>query len=220
MKMIKDLGMVQESIDKRSGCPSRRHYGLFKCPFCGKEYPLPIRRGTVYKSCTHCRGEIQHTHRQSKSKLYYVWQAMHQRCENPNNPKYHIYGAKGVKVCPQWETYEGFYADNKDKWQEGLTIDRIDPTKGYYPENVRWVTRAQNSSETRKRKPVMQYKFNSVFKEPSYIKTWDSAQNAGETLNIQPYSITRCCRKTLKSAGGFYWRYAREEDRKEVGDID
>lgn len=214
MELIKDMGMLKESIDKRSGCINRRHCGLFKCPYCGKEYVLPIRRGTVYKCCYNCRGEVYHTHRQSKSKLYYVWQAMHQRCENPNNPKYHIYGGAGVKVCPQWKTFEGFLADNKDLWKEGLTIDRIDPTKGYSPENVRWVTKSQNSSETRKRKPVIQYtKPSSPMEQASYIKTWDSAQKAGETLRIEPYSITRVCKKKLKSAGGYYWEYAREEDK-------
>lgn len=221
MEMVKDLGMQNDSWDKRYNTWSRKHYGLFKCPRCGKEYPLPIARGNKFKCCKNCTGIDRRTHNLSKSKQYSVWRAMVQRCENPNNPKYPIYGGAGINVCDKWKTFDGWWEDNKDLYKEGLSIDRIDPTKDYCPENVQWVLLSENSSRTRKRKPVMQYKPNTLFKTPIYIKTWDSAQQAGESLGILPHSITRCCRKDkLKSAGGFYWRYAREEDRKAVGDTD
>lgn len=221
MEMIKDLGMQNDSWDKRYNTWSRKHYGLFKCPICGREYSLPIVRGNKFKCCKHCTGKMySQTHNLSKSKQYSVWRSMNQRCYNPNNPKYPIYGGVGITVCDKWKTFDGWWEDNKDLYKEGLTIDRIDPTKGYCPENVRWVSLSENSSQTRKRKPVNQYSIPKSFLNRSlFMKTWDSAQQAGEHLGIIPHSITRCCRHKLKSAGGFYWEYAREEDRKEVENI-
>ena len=57
----------------------------------------------------------------------------------PNNKKYHIYGGKGVEVCEKWLTFEGFYEDNKEFYEDGLTIDRRDCDGNYCPENVRWI---------------------------------------------------------------------------------
>lgn len=135
---------------------------------------------------------------------------MKQRCNNPNNKNYRIYGGKRVKVCDRWvDSFENFYEDNKDKYKEGLTTDRIDADKDYCSENVQWVTKTENSSRTSKRKPVNQYQIIKGHSDKYvFMKRWNSAQQAGESLNIIPYSITMCCKKKIKSAYKYYWEYA------------
>lgn len=56
------------------------------------------------------------------------------------------YKGKGITVFEPWHDFKTFaewamssgYADD-------LTIDRIDSSKGYYPDNCRWLTKGENS---------------------------------------------------------------------------
>lgn len=210
MKLIKDLGIQPlEYIDKRTGRPDTKRMGLFECPVCSTAIRLRMSRGKGQKTCKKCRGTQNVTHGESHTKLYHVWQAMRARCSNPNNKKYPIYGGKGITVCKDWMTYEGFCKDMKEGYREGLSIDRIDSSKGYNPENCRWITLARNSSETTKRRPVIQ---NRVILKPTKhyeeVDRYASAKEAADTLGLVAAHITATCRGKRKTHGGFNWVYA------------
>ena len=70
---------------------------------------------------------MRRTHGMSHTRLHNIWLTMRQRCEKPNCSTYHKYGAKGLRVCEEWSSFEVFrnwaYANGYD---ENLTIDRID----------------------------------------------------------------------------------------------
>lgn len=90
-----------------------------------------------------------------RSRISSIYQGMIYRCYNPKSYGYKWYGAKGIKVCDEWkENYCEFYLWAIDNgYQDDLTIDRIDNTKGYCPENCRWVTTEEqhrNMSTTKK----------------------------------------------------------------------
>jgi hypothetical protein len=81
------------------------------------------------------------SHGKSRSKLNAVYQAMKQRCENPNNINYKHYGGRGIKVCEQWlSSLIVFYNwAIENGYEEGLSIDRINVNGNYEPDNCQWV---------------------------------------------------------------------------------
>lgn len=77
-----------------------------------------------------------------------VWQAMKQRCLNPNNKQYKDYGGRGIAVCDRWLDFKNFQSDMGEK-PDGLTIDRIDNDLGYFPLNCRWTSHLVQNNNRR-----------------------------------------------------------------------
>ena len=209
MQEIKKLGIRGTGqIDKRYGTETTASYSLFECPVCKQHFELKTIRGNKQKTCKECRGTQNTTHGKSNTLEYFVWQSMLQRCNNPKNKKYHIYGGKGVQVCPAWNTFEGFWKDMGSTYKEGLIIDRLDSNKNYCSENCQWVSLSYNSHKTTKRRPVMQYR---VVLKPEknvvFIQEFESAKHAADVLGLTAAHITAVCQGKRKTHGGFAWSY-------------
>ena len=72
---------------------------------------------------------------------YLCWMAMKARCNNPKHESYPMYGAKGIKVCPEWEqSFKAFLAAVGPRPTLKHSLDRKIGTLGYFPGNVRWAT--------------------------------------------------------------------------------
>ena len=89
-------------------------------------------------------------HGQTKMKLKRCWEQMVSRCTNPNNPQYHNYGGRGIKVCDRWlESFENFKEDMEATHGAYLTLDRIDVNGHYEPSNCRWITMQEQQKNRR-----------------------------------------------------------------------
>jgi hypothetical protein len=113
---------------------------LCKCT-CGNETHAIgtfLRSGQI-KTCGCGKKEYGVTHGDTHSDLYQQWTNMRGRCR-PNIKKAHLYYDKGIRVCEDWQQYEGFKKDMGATYQSGLSLDRIDNSKGYTKDNCRWVT--------------------------------------------------------------------------------
>lgn len=119
-------------------------------------------------------------------RLWTIYMKMKQRVYCPAYKKdEQIYG--NLTVCDEWMNENGY--QNFKKWslengyKDGLSIDRIDGTKGYSPGNCRWTT-AKVQSNNRK---------NMVF-----LKVGDKEMNFtdwAKTLGISPTTVTNWVKK-------------------------
>jgi len=106
--------------------------------------------GCLNKEILSAKGTVHGAH---GTRLYSIWHNMRQRCNNPNRKTYAYYGALGITVCPEWNTFAPFKAwAESSGYEDGLTLDRRDGSQGYSPENCRWVTHTVQSRNQKKRR--------------------------------------------------------------------
>ena len=76
-----------------------------------------------------------------KKKIFDIYRLMYRRCYDQNSEKYVYYGSAGITICDEWlydaEKFIVWALDNG--YEIGLSIERKDITKGYYPENCTWI---------------------------------------------------------------------------------
>lgn len=101
----------------------------------------------------------------SRYTLYIRYRNILSRCYNPKVHNYAQYGGKGITICDTWKSsFQAFYEWSLSTgFVKGLTIDRIDASKGYCPENCRWVPMSVNQKNKSKYRNAST-KFISVFK--------------------------------------------------------
>ena len=80
----------------------------------------------------------------SRSSTYRSWECMRSRCNNPNNPDYKNYGARGIKVCKRWDSYENFLYDMGER-PTGTTLHRINNNGNYCKTNCKWADSSEQS---------------------------------------------------------------------------
>lgn len=88
--------------------------------------------------------------RASRDKLYIIWAAMKDRVLNHNRPDSKWYSDKGIELYPEWNSFIAFkeWAISSG-YEEGLSIDRINNSLGYNPDNCRWIPlKDQNKNKT------------------------------------------------------------------------
>ena len=80
------------------------------------------------------------------------WKLMLRRCEDPRFPPYRYYGARGIKVCERWHTFDFYFRDivkYLGTCPPGMSLDRVDNDGDYEPSNCRWTTTRINTQNKR-----------------------------------------------------------------------
>ena len=175
------------------------------CEICGKELPfeypsgkkIPKDKYTTKRFCSYeCTNKWKSIDQRianprKMDRLYHIWVGMKERCNNPNGKSAKWYYEKGIRVCKEWEN--DFVAFRKWAIQNGYdysktrkeqSLDRIDDSKGYSPDNCRWVTHSENCRN----------KVNNVLITKN--STTKTATEWAESLGIAPKTILNRAQKS------------------------
>lgn len=136
--------------DKRERC-------LLKCNVCNKEYETQYGKYIfTAKGCKICTNKLPKSTKERSDhytpRLHEIYKTMVQRTTNENRAgALEYYSSKDIKVCDEWLTdRETFFKwAQENGYNESLSIDREDGTKGYSPENCRWTTKAVQARNTK-----------------------------------------------------------------------
>ena len=131
------MKVIKETINSKN-----RIYHLVNCYSCNKE--MRIRSDYYNKhsgrclSCTRRVNKSAITHGKTKTRLFKIWLGLFQRRYKNYTPE----------VCQEWKLFLNFENWSlSNNYKDNLTIDRIDNSLGYFPENCQWITIQENAGK-------------------------------------------------------------------------
>lgn len=119
------------------------------------------------------------------TRIYSVYSKIKDRCYNPNTPCYKRYGGRGITMCDEWRDNpaafcEWAYANGykEDAKYGECTIDRIDNSKGYSPDNCRIADERVQANNRRSNK------YHTYNGETHTIAEWSRILNVPTTTMV------------------------------------
>lgn len=91
----------------------------------------------------------------AKTREYFIWMEMKQRCNNRGHRNYKDYGGRGITVCERWmESYANFMEDMGPRPSRNHSLERIKNHLGYCKANCKWATKREQNANKRNNRLV------------------------------------------------------------------
>jgi len=106
----------------------------------------------VNKGTDHPNYKHGHTVNRGYTPEYSAWYSLRRRCGDPNTIHFYNYGGRGITVCDRWkDSFTNFLEDMGYRPGPKYSVDRVDNSKGYSPDNCKWTTRSTQMHNSRTR---------------------------------------------------------------------
>ena len=151
------LGIYKDFIPLNETIYSRNIAYQATCSECGTI--VKGRKSDLMKTrlCRHPNGKapsVKYSEITDKA-IRQVFHGMVRRCYKEYDTSYRWYGAKGIRVCPEWLLSPHLFqvwmeeqlmeTTGDSVWVKGLSIDRIDSDGNYKPSNCRIIPMRENA---------------------------------------------------------------------------
>lgn len=151
------LTVVKRSEFKGNGKKPTIHWECI-CD-CGKTTIVSggsLRSGATKScGCGMASTQFQFKHGKVGTREYKAWASMKHRIINPDEDHKRNYGDRGIDIDPRWvESFDAFCQDMGDAPSDKHTIERIDNNQGYWPNNCKWATQAEQNRNYRLNRQV------------------------------------------------------------------
>ena len=126
------------------------------CPFCKREFVAEIEDvKSGHKLSCGCKYN-NHSDEVDYPRFQELFHDMNTKCNNSNHSSYKYYGAKGIKISPEWNSFEQFKSDMFESYkahvdqygQKNTVLARLDRTKDFSKSNCVFMTREEAGSLT------------------------------------------------------------------------
>lgn len=150
-------------VDKYCGRSIKNiKYYYCTCNYCGLKAIMPA--DSIVSKYNKTCGCFKYKHSYSHDRLYHTYQNIYDRCYNPGNHSYLIYGGRGIHMDDEWlgemgyinfrnwAYKNGYSEDYENPNHDYISLDRIDNDKNYGPTNCRFADmklQSNNRSTTR-----------------------------------------------------------------------
>lgn len=140
-------------IARSANEPSGGATWLCRCD-CGTEtvvWASSLKRGKS-TSCGCAQLDAVTKHGYCRIPEFKVWESMVSRCRNPSIKNYANYGGRGIDICDRWLSFKNFIEDVGRRPSPTMSIERLENSGDYSPENCKWATPTDQARNKRKYK--------------------------------------------------------------------